>query len=151
MNSNFELAKSILKEKGSLTGVTSGESMRPLFRDGRDKAVIIPLTKAIMKNDVLLYRKAATNEVILHRVVKIKDGKPILRGDGTFINEPNVPQNDILGIMEGFYRGGKYYSCKSKRYRLYVFFLRTLYPLRRFLHKCISLLKIIKRKINAPA
>ncbi len=145
MNSNnFDVVKGILAKKRELVGVTSGKSMYPLFRDGKDRAVIIPLPQKLKVNDVLLYRKAATNEVILHRIVKFKNGKPILRGDNLYFNETKIPMDDILGIMKGFYRNGKYYECKkSLSYKLYVFSIRASYPIRYLFKRAFSLLKRI--------
>lgn len=144
MSNNFEVAKGILKEKGELLGVTSGKSMYPLFRDNKDHAVIIPLPKKLKVNDVLLYRKVTTNEVILHRIVKFKNGKPILRGDNCYFNETNIHAEDILGVMKSFYRNGKYYDCKkSFSYKLYILFLRASYPIRYLFKRAFSLLKRI--------
>jgi hypothetical protein len=145
MNNNFEIIKNILKEKGELVGVTSGNSMYPLFRDQKDRAVIVPLPPKLKINDVILYRKANTNEVILHRIVKLKNGKPILRGDNCYFTENNILLEDILGVMKGFYRNGKYYDCKkSISYKLYIFFIRTSYSIRYLFKRGISLLRRIK-------
>ncbi len=145
MINNFEVVKDILAEKGELVGTTSGKSMEPLFRNQKDRAVIIPLPQRLKVNDVILYRKTDTNEVILHRIVKFKNGKPILRGDNLYRNETQIPSDDILGIMKGFYRNGKYYECKkSLSYKLYVFFLRISYPIKYSFKKASSALKKIK-------
>ncbi|MBQ4119000.1 MAG: hypothetical protein IJD45_01250 [Clostridia bacterium] len=143
-NNNFDVVKGVLAEKGELVGTTSGKSMYPLFRNGKDRAVIVPLPQKLKVNDVLLYRKPATNEVILHRIIKFKDSNPILRGDNLYFNETQIPTDDILGVMKGFYRNGKYYECKkSLSYKLYVFLLRISYPIRYLFKKAFSLLKRI--------
>lgn len=150
MNS-FEVSKTILTENGKLTGITAGNSMRPLFKDNRDKAVIVPIVRPLKRNDVLLYKKSTTNDVVLHRVVKFKNNQPVFRGDSLYFTETNIPKENIVGIMDGFYRNGKYYNCqKSIRYKLYVFLLRISYPLRRICHKGKSFLKILKRHIEKP-
>lgn len=145
MNSNdFDIAKSVLTGKGELVGATSGNSMYPLFRDGKDRAIVIPITQNLKVNDVLLYRKSTTNEIILHRIIKFKNGKPVLRGDNLYYNEMHIPMTDILGVMKGFYRNEKYYDCKkSIRYKLYVFLLRISYPIRYLFKRAFSLLKRI--------
>ncbi len=146
MNNNFEVAKQLLQENGELVGNTSGNSMLPLFRDGRDRAVIRPLSREPKVNDLLLYRKSTTNEVILHRVIKTK-GNLVLRGDNLYRNETNISREDILGVMVAFYRGDKYYECqKSLGYKLYVLFIRISFLPRFFIYKVISRLKrLIKR------
>ncbi len=145
MNNNFQIAKEIIQTKGILSGVTSGKSMCPLFRSGKDTAVVAKLPQKLKVNDVVLYRKKSTDELILHRIIKFKDSKPILRGDNLFHNETNVSQDDIIGIMQSFYRNGKHYSCSCFKYKLYVYALRASYPLRRALRK----IKSIIRKKNA--
>ncbi len=142
MKNDFEIAKNLLEINGKISGVTSGKSMYPLFRDGKDSAIIKQLPQKLKVNDVVLYRKKSTNELILHRIVKFSGTKPILRGDSHFYNETNVLPEDIIGIMEGFYRSGKYYECKkSFKYKLYVFWLRSSFPLRRVLRKIKNIIK----------
>lgn len=152
MNNNFEIAKTVLQQQGKLTGITAGNSMQPLFRDSRDKAVIVPINEDLKRNDVILYKKSTTNDVVLHRIIKFKNQKPVLRGDSLFFTETDIPQGNVIGVMEGFYRNGKYYNCKkSLPYKLYVFYLRFSYPFRRLLHKIKSFFKILNRKFKRPA
>lgn len=147
MNNNFSIAKNLLEQNGEIVGATKGDSMRPLFRDGKDRAVIIPLPQKIKPNDVLLYKKNNSEDVVLHRIIKVVNNMPVFRGDALYFREYDIPRENILGIMKGFYRGEKYYDCKkSLKYKLYVFYIRVSYPLRRFGHKVKSFFKILKRK-----
>ncbi len=147
MNNSFSIAKNLLEQNGEIVGATKGDSMRPLFRDGKDRALIVPLVQKIKPNDVLLYKKPNSDDVVLHRVIKMTDNRPVLRGDALYFCEFGIAPQDIVGIMKGFYRDEKYYDCqKSLRYKLYVFYIRLSYPIRRFGHKVKSFLKILKRK-----
>ena len=119
MTDNFEIAKDLLLTKGEITGLTKGNSMKPLFRDGKDKAIILPITTPIKQNDVLLYRNADSQDTILHRVVKTKNGKLILRGDNLYYNENDIRQENIVGVLNAFYRNGKYYECNFLFERAY--------------------------------
>ena len=150
MSNNFDIVKGLLQENGEVVSCTSGKSMLPLFRDGRDRAVIVPLLREPRVNDVLLYRKASTNEVVLHRVIKTRGGT-VLRGDNLYFCEQNIPAQDILGVMKGFYRNDKYCDCeKSTTYKLYCFYIRASYPLRRLAKKACSFVKkAFQKKINA--
>lgn len=149
MIDNFDIAKRLLKENGEIIGITSGSSMKPLFRSGKDKAVIVPLTQTPQVNDVLLYRKKTTEDVVLHRIIKITEKGPILRGDNLFYNETDIPQENLVGIMQGFYRSGKYYDCqKSLGYKLYICYIRLSYPMRYCFHKIISFLKRLKKLLG---
>lgn len=142
MNNNFDLSKELLDKNGEIIGTAKGNSMFPLFRSGKDRAVVVPLTKKLCVNNVILYRKNNTNDIVLHRVVKIIDGKPILRGDNLFYKEDNVTYDNILGVLKGFYRNKKYYECdKSLLYKFYVIYIRLSYPLRFFSKKAFSVLQ----------
>ena len=149
MIENFTVAKSLLEQNGELIGTTSGNSMSPLFRSGKDKAVIIPLITSPKVNDVLLYRKKTSDDLVLHRVIKITDNGPVLRGDALYRNETNIPSHYILGVLKGFYRNSKYYDCKkSALYMLYTIYIRASYPLRYCTNKAFLLLKRILCKLK---
>lgn len=139
MIDNYKIAKELLNAKGEIVGVTSGDSMKPLFRSGRDKAVIAPLPETLRIGDVLLYKNQKDDEVNLHRIIKMTKDGPVLRGDNLYYKETNIPKDEIIGILKGFYRNDKYYDCKlNKGYKIYVFYILASYPLRRILRKFAS-------------
>ena len=149
MDTNFINAKSLLEQNGEISGRTVGKSMLPLFRSERDVAIIKKIDRKFKVNDVLLYRKKETDEFILHRLINIDKNGYVIRGDNTFNREINVTDDDIIGIMAAFERNGKYYECdKSSFYKLYVFYIRTSYPLRRLIHKFRSFIKVLKLKFR---
>ncbi|MBE6787318.1 MAG: hypothetical protein E7537_03115 [Ruminococcaceae bacterium] len=136
MINNFQIAKELLEQNGEITGATQGDSMKPLFRSGLDKAVIVTPPETLHVGDVLLYKNKTDNQVNLHRIVKITKQGPVLRGDNLYVKETNIPSEDIIGILKGFYRGNKYYDCKlNTGYKIYVFYILASYPLRRLLKK----------------
>lgn len=149
MIDNFDIAKSLLEQNGEIIGLTAGNSMKPLFRSDKDKAVIIPLSKDLKVGDVLLYRNKTDEALVLHRIIKFKNGSPILRGDSMFITETDIPPENIIGVLKGFYRNGKYYDCqKHIGYRIYVFYILSSYPLRRIMRKALSALKRLKKLLE---
>jgi hypothetical protein len=149
MSNDFSLAKELLQKNGTLTGLAYGNSMLPLLRSGKDNAVIAPLPENLKVNDVVLYRKQATNELILHRIIKITANRLVIRGDNLHLNETDVSYKDLVGVLKGFYRNGKYYDCeKSKSYKLYIFYVRASFPVRFLLHKAKSFLRLIIRRIK---
>lgn len=126
----FLRVKEELAKRGEYTAITSGKSMFPLFRNGTDIAVIKPPCFPLKKNTVALYRKDNVKELVLHRVIKVKGEEYIIRGDNTYFNE-TVKRADIIGVLDGFYRNGKYHNCKTDvSYKIYVFFTRLFYPVR---------------------
>ncbi|MBR6533490.1 MAG: hypothetical protein IKT44_03590 [Clostridia bacterium] len=146
MIENLDIAKSLLEQNGEITGLTSGNSMRPLFRSGKDKAIIIPPPENFKVGDVLLYRNKTDDNLVLHRIVKFKKGCPVLRGDSMFLTETGIPHENIVGILKGFCRNGKHYDCqKHIGYKIYVFYIISSYPIRKFSHKVLSALKRFKK------
>ncbi len=128
--SNYEKALAALESEGRFLNMTAGVSMKPLLRTGKDIVSVVPLNRKIRNNDVILYRRSGTDKLVLHRVVKVKkDGIEVL-GDNTYTRELDIMPDDILGVMDGFFRSGKYHSVNEAGYKLYVFFMRLSYPAR---------------------
>ena len=68
---------------------------------------------------------------MLHRIVKVNaDGTYTLRGDHQFVNEEGVRSDQIIGVVKGFWRGGRYIPCDNPWYRLYCRVWWLLYPVR---------------------
>ena len=143
LENDFKLAAEVFKDKDEIQGLTVGKSMLPIFRDNKDIAIVKKITAPLKENDVLLYRKKGkTDEYILHRLLKITDNGYLIRGDNTYYNETNITNDDIVGVLKGFYRNGKYYDCqKSFTYKLYVVYIRLSYPIRHFILRAIRKLK----------
>lgn len=149
MSNNFEIAKALLSENGKITGLATGNSMWPLLRSDKDNAVIAPITRHLRKGDVVLYRKPTTNELILHRIIKITDNELVIRGDNVYYKETEVKTDDIIGILEGFYRNKKYHSVNDNfAYTLYRAYISISYPLRFFIKKALSLGKRVFNKLK---
>ncbi len=145
---NLSSAEEKLKVQSQVACLTSGVSMRPLFKAHRDIAVINRVDGALKENDVVLYRYKEGGKLILHRIIKIlPDGTYIIRGDSTYKKE-YVKRDMIIGVLDTIYRKGKYINCRdSKGYRAYIIYIRLSYPIRLVLHKVRRTLGWIKRKL----
>ena len=120
-----ELAPLIEEQLASGSDATifvTGVSMRPLFRDRRDRGVLTACDPAKLKRgDVPFYRRD-NGQYVLHRIIGIdKDGFR-LSGDGQTVIEYDVRPEQIIAVMSGFYRGDRYTPCTALRYRLYAWF-----------------------------
>ncbi len=133
---DLKSVEELLKTQDEVMTRTRGISMRPLLRQGRDIVVIKKPEFPLKPGDAPLYRVKGKKELVLHRILKVKDdGGYIIRGDNLFFKE-NVRREQIVGVMKAFYREGKYCDCeKSRKYKIYVFLNRISYPLR-YLWKC---------------
>ena len=144
-NNSFANADIVLKEKPEVAVLTSGISMRPMLREHRDVVIIERVNRPLKVNDVPLYRRQGLSSLVLHRIIKIRrDGGYVIRGDNLLVNEYDVKDEDIVGVLKAFYRDGKYYDCaKSIPYKIYIFFNRATYGYRVFRRKYLS--KVLKR------
>ena len=141
-------AEELLKTQDEVMTRTKGIRMRPLLRQGRDIVVIKRPQFPLKAGDVPLYRVKGKEELVLHRILRVKkDGTYIIRGDNLFRKE-YVKESQIVGVMKAFYREGRYCDCeKSRKYKLYIVLNRVSYPLR-YLWKCMvrpMLVKVYKK------
>ncbi|MBQ9965591.1 MAG: S24/S26 family peptidase [Clostridia bacterium] len=110
----------------------TGNSMRPFIKDKRDQVILIKADKENLQvNDVPLYRRR-NGKYVLHRLVKIENGKYTMLGDAQVRLEPGIEPDQIVAIAKGFIRKGKTYPCDSKEYKRYVSFWNKMMPLRKF-------------------
>lgn len=148
----FGSIEKALSENGEIATCTAGISMYPMLRNRRDVSVIRVPDRPFRVNDVPVYRLRG-GKLVMHRIIDIKDGKYIIRGDNLLVKEKNVTDDMIIGRLVGFYRNNKYYDCEtSKKYKAYVFitthtfFLRYIW--KKLIRPTLSKIKhlIIKQK-----
>ena len=141
-------AEQILKQKGSYCHTVLGDSMYPMLRGSSDAVIIVPLNSKPKKYDVVLIRKDQEN-LVLHRIIKVKKDGYIFVGDNSFKKE-KITDNQIIGVVNKFYRGEKLYSVDDIKYLKYAkkrvrgYYARFVkYKLKLFLCK---IKRAIKRK-----
>lgn len=126
MNRNIEEQ---LETTGFYVSTTVGVSMWPMLRNRRDRVIIQRVgDQPLSRFDLPLYRRA-DGKYVLHRIIGVKDGYYIIRGDNTYRKE-KVPFEQVLGVMQEFYRGEKHITAESRSYRAYVRFWHVLFPVR---------------------
>ncbi len=134
-----------LEKHGSFAACAVGESMRPMLRGGRDMVIIEPISDSPRKYDVILFKDEASRYV-LHRVVKIKNGVFITRGDNTYFTETVAPEA-VLGILTKYNKNGKSYNVNSFSYKLYARLRVFFYQPRKLYIKTRRALSAFVRKI----
>lgn len=99
---------------------TTGVSMLPLLRSGRDTVVLSPAQESLSPGDVALYERA-DGMLVLHRVIYSKGDVYAFLGDAHLYGalETDVRRAQIIGIMTGYFRGEKLRSLSSAGYRAY--------------------------------
>lgn len=125
-----------LDKHGVYASVTSGVSMEPLFRTRRDMVIIGKPEGELKKYDVALYRDRR-GKYILHRVIKVKKDKYIIRGDNTYAPE-HIPKDRVIGVLTAFNRKGKRHSVTDRSYGVYVRIWTFIYPVRYVVHGVTS-------------
>lgn len=138
-----------LREQGFYVSTTVGCSMRPMLRNRRDRVIILPVgDERLKKYDLPLYRRP-DGKYILHRIIGVRPGAYIIRGDNTYVRE-HVPDAWVLGYVSEFYRGEKHILTSSRKYRLYARVWNAIYPVRRLYvsvrHFCARVWHHFKRK-----
>ena len=87
-----------LAEQGFYVSTTVGCSMRPMLRNRRDRVIVLPVgEERLKKYDLPLYRRP-DGKYILHRIIGVRDGEYIIRGDNTYVRE-HVRDAWIFGIL----------------------------------------------------
>jgi len=94
--------------------------MLPLIREHKDLVIVKRLGRAPEVLDIVLFR-SASGKYILHRVIKMNDGKCVTLGDNSIIPE-YINEDEILGTMTGLVRDGKEYDLNNLPYKLYLMF-----------------------------
>ena len=107
-----------LEQNGSMTYTNVGVSMLPLLRQGKDLFTVRKKGSERCKvGDVVLYRREG--RYVLHRVVEVRENDYVILGDNCVCREFGVSDEDIIGVMTGYVRGGKEHSVSDLGYRLY--------------------------------
>ena len=115
---NIKEIEQVMAQEGVFVSTTVGTSMYPMLRNRRDSIVVRKRTERLKKYDVALYKKGDT--YILHRVMEVLEDSYIIRGDNCDCKEYGITDEQILGVLEEFYRGDKKVSLDSKGYKMYV-------------------------------
>jgi signal peptidase I len=125
---------------GSVKLTVTGNSMLPLLVNRRDAVVLEKAAGPLRKYDVPLYKRD-NGGYILHRAVKIKKNNYAMAGDNETKLEYGVRQDQIIAVMSGFYRKGKYCSTKNPKYRAYAMLWCAALPYRQKIWRIYQKLK----------
>lgn len=119
----------VLARDGVYVGTTSGVSMWPMLRNRRDTIVVACPTGRLERFDVALYRRG--DAYVLHRVVGVQPHAYTILGDNCLNLERDVRDEQVIGVLAGFFRGDRRVNMGGVGYRAYVRVWYVLYPLRR--------------------
>lgn len=130
MESIVELIQLQLAHGQRANLVVTGSSMLPMLHHRRDSVLLAPAGTDLKKGEIILYRRE-NGKYILHRVIAVTDSGYICSGDNQVDREP-VTQEQIIAVVVGFTRKGKFRQTDAFFYRLYTALWVELFPLRRY-------------------
>jgi phage repressor protein C with HTH and peptisase S24 domain len=95
-----ELFKAILSKKAAVRFKAMGFSMSPFIRD-KDVLTIAPSSddSVIACGEVTAFIHPLTGKLAVHRVVSVKNGFYVIKGDNTAEADGLIPRKDILGCV----------------------------------------------------
>ena len=123
----------------TVTFSPSGESMLPLFRQGRDTVTLSPVKGRVRKNDIVFFRRD-DGSFVLHRVVRVGETLEII-GDNQLYRETNIKYEQLIGVVTSFERRGRCYGEKKMKSRPYLAYISLRRILRRLINKIRRILK----------
>ena len=133
----------MLSENGiCVTGIT-GVSMLPMLRQGEDRVLLVRPTFPLEPNTVALYKRG--QDYVLHRVTEYENGIYHFRGDNCAADE-FVAEEQILGVLSGFWRGETYHDCTGGENAAYAARAKKTLPLRRVKAALVTRIKQIVRE-----
>lgn len=145
-SSNTSDIKTMLEKDGFIVQMPFGISMYPMLKQKKDSVVIKKISEKPRENDVVLFQ-AVTGKYLLHRVIKVNENDYTIRGDNNLQHEYGVKDEQILGILIGFYKGEKYIDCNNnKLYKIYYHLNRRTYYIRALYKLCRLFLSKVKHK-----
>lgn len=95
-----------------------GTSMLPLLRQQSDTVLIEKPNGRLKKHDVALYKRKS-GEYVLHRVMKVRESDYVFCGDNQSVFEHGVKDENVIGVMTGFWRGEKFVPVTNRGYIFY--------------------------------
>lgn len=119
----------LLQTEGKYVGPTSGVSMLPMLKSGRDSVVIMPKTERLKPWDVALYKRG--DDYVLHRVIRQTDDGYIIRGDNCYSDE-KIKEERVIGVLTEYFKAEKRVQLDDPKYLRYVKRRIKNYKLRRF-------------------
>lgn len=103
-----------LNKNNVIAFVPGGVSMWPTLKHKGQSVIVERKTQKLKRFDVAFYRRE-NGSYVLHRVMEATSDGYVMCGDSQFFLE-NVKEEQVFGIMIGFYRGKKYVDVNDPKY-----------------------------------
>ena len=110
----MENYKTQLEKNGVIAFVPGGNSMWPTLKNRGQSVIIVKKEQKLKALDVAFYQRA-DGTFVLHRVIKVTDFGYYMLGDSQ-VNPEKVEEEQVFGVMQGFYSGKKSIECTDEKY-----------------------------------
>lgn len=117
MNEALNIRQALEKYKKIVQPI-KGISMLPMLDEDKDAVELVEVKGQLEKYDLPLFQRR-NGEMVLHRIIAVKKNHYLICGDNSTAVE-KVPMERIVAVASGFYKNGKYVSCKDEAYLAYV-------------------------------
>ena len=125
-----EVVKLLLEEQ-TIALKAKGNSMLPFIIGDKD-SVLLQKREIVSIGNIVL-AEIAPKLFVLHRIIKIKNDKITLMGDGNLWEPEECTKENISGQVIAIIRNGKAIDCNSKKEQRKVMIWKTLLPIRKYL------------------
>jgi hypothetical protein len=135
----LELLDELLGEGKVVRLRIKGKSMMPFLHDGVDYVDLSsPADAEMIPGALVLFRYRGS--FLLHRIIRRKENKLMLRGDNVFQSKEIVTTEHVIGIVRKIvYPDGKALSTDSLRWRILGTYWLIIRPFYRVSHLFINL------------
>ena len=103
-----------LNKNNVIAFVPGGVSMWPTLKHRGQSVIVKSKTDKLKRFDVAFYRRE-NGAYVLHRVMESTEDGSVMCGDSQFFLE-KVKEEQVFGVMVGFYRGKKYVDVNDPKY-----------------------------------
>lgn len=124
---------------------THGFSMIPLLHDGGDRVRLVKPKGKLSVGDVALCVTDA-GKYVLHRVIELKGGGYVFKGDNCISTEFCKGDSDVIGVACAFIRRGRLIDTNSFSYKFYCRFRKPILRLWQLFWKVADKLAALKNK-----
>ena len=113
----FAEVEQLISQGENVTITIKGNSMRPWLQNSKHKVIVRPLADSILQcGDIALFRYKGKH--ILHRVVKIENGKITFSGDGNIGIKEQASKDDVIALVESIITpSGRVIECNSNEWK----------------------------------
>ena len=106
--------KTEIEKSGAIAFVPGGNSMWPTLKNRGQSVIVRKKDGRLKKYDVAFYLRD-NGSFVLHRVMEVVEDGYTMLGDSQYNLEP-VREEQVFGVLEGFYHGKKYITVDNPRY-----------------------------------